>query len=322
MKGSSFCLKMTAVIAVFVAAALLCLCSGQGGAAVVYKAAMEGDPASLVILWEIRFPRVLMASGIGAALAVSGAIFQTILHNQLAEPYILGVSGGASLGFVAAYALWGWGIMTGAASFAGGLLTLAAVLWMGGNRGSYGLLLSGVMVNAFCGAVILLTVALLRTNELGRIMFWFLGDIGYVNCRQALQWLVFFCLTGILLICASHKLDLLLLGEDAAQCLGSGSRKFIFLILLSVTILVSGSVAAAGPIGFVGLVVPHVLRILAGSRHAILLPTSLAGGAAFLMLCDAIARMLPLQGELPIGVVTSFIGAPVFICMLSRKKSC
>ena len=176
------------------------------------------------------------------------------------------------------------------------------------------------MINAFCGSFILLTVALLRTNDLGRIMFWFLGDIGYVNCRQALHWLLFFCLTGILLMTASHKLDLLLLGDDAALCLGTGSRNFIFLMLFMVTILVSGSVAAAGPIGFVGLVVPHVLRMLAGSRHLILLPASLVCGAAFLMLCDAIARMLPLQGELPIGVVTSFIGAPVFIYLLSRKK--
>ena len=321
MKHLSFRFATTAMIVFFLAAALLSLCAGQGGAAVLYKAAMKCDPASLVIFWEIRVPRVLMASGIGAALAVSGAIFQTILHNQLAEPYILGVSGGASLGFVAGYALWGWGCMTGVASFVGGLLTLAAVFCTCRNRGSYGLLLSGVMINAFCGSFILLAVALLRTNDLGRIMFWFLGDIGYVNCRQALQWLLFFCLTGILLMTASHKLDLLLLGEDAALCLGTGSRNFIFLMLFMVTILVSGSVAAAGPIGFVGLVVPHVLRMLAGNRHIILLPASMVCGAAFLMLCDAIARMLPLKGELPIGVVTSFVGAPVFICLLSRKKT-
>lgn len=322
MKGLSFRMGIAAVIVFLAAAAILSLCAGQGGASVVCKAVMEHDPASLAIFWEIRFPRVLMAAGIGAALAVSGAIFQTILHNQLAEPYILGVSGGASLGFVTAYAIWGWGAMTGMAAFSGGLLTLAAVFCVGGNRGEYGLLLSGVMINAFCGSILLLAMALLHGNDLGRIMFWFLGDIGYVNCRQALQWLVFFCLTGFLLVGASHKLDLLLLGEDAALCLGAGSRNFILVMLLLVTVLVSGSVAAAGPIGFVGLVVPQVIRMLAGSRHIILLPASLACGAAFLMLCDAIARMLPLQGELPIGVVTSFIGAPVFICLLCRKKHC
>ncbi len=305
-------------LAALAAAILLGLCAGQGGFAVLRGALAGHDPTSLTILLDIRLPRVLMASGIGASLAVSGVIFQTVLHNQLAEPYILGISGGAALGFMAARICGAGLFWTCAATYAGGVLSLAAVLCAGLKRGSHGLLLSGVMVNSFCGALILLAVALADSSDLGRVMYWFLGDIGMTDRSRAWLWLLFFLALGIALTFASRRLDLLLLGDDAAECLGIRARRFLVCMLFGVTLLVSGSVAAAGPIGFVGLVVPHLLRMALGGRHGVLLPASLLSGACFLVLCDAAARMVLAQGELPAGVITAVIGAPLFIFLLAR----
>ena len=271
------------------------------------------------LLWEIRLPRVMMAAGIGAVLSISGLVFQTILGNPLAEPYILGISGGAAAGVVLGI-LWGVSLFWGDIfAFAGGMISLLALFLLGGRRGASSLLLAGVMINAFCGAVVLFLVSLLQHHNMGTVLCWYLGDLGAAGREQAFCWSGIF-LSGCLGLClCGHKLNLLLLGENTAKTLGLRVEIFIPAVLAAVSALVCAAVAAAGPLGFVGLVVPQIMRKVLGHDHRVLLPACMLGGAFFLVACDMFSRTLPSQGELPIGVITAMIGAPVFIALLRRS---
>lgn len=286
--------------------------------------AAPGD-AQWTIIWRLRFPRVLLATLVGAGLSLGGLVFQDILRNPLAEPYILGVSGGAAVGAIAGILL-GLAVFPGTAlmAFGGSLATLVIVLWLPLRRAVVQrevMLLAGVMVNALCGAVIMFLVSMSHDNRLQHILFWLMGDLSASETsRIPMVGLALLpCFGAIFLL--SHRMNLLLLGQEMAQTMGIDVRRLVLQLVTITSIMVGLIVSLSGLVGFVGLVVPHLLRLVLGSDHRILVPACILGGGAYLTTCDLLARMLPRQGELPVGVVTAFIGAPLFIYFLYRRKT-
>ena len=280
------------------------------------------DPVLSTIVWQIRLPRVVLAAAAGATLAAGGLIFQALLRNPLAEPYILGLSGGAAvgaiLGMMAGLAGFPWVALL---AFGGGLLTLLLVLAIAGERrdGRETLLLGGVMMNALCGSLIMLLLALSQDAQLRSILFWLMGDLSRIETSQ-LPLLLPLLPAMLLALLLARPLNLLLLGSDSAAALGVNVRRLSLLLLVLTSFMVGLVVSQAGLIGFVGLVVPHVFRLLLGPDHRLLLPACLLTGAAYLIFCDLIARTLPAGGELPVGIVTALIGAPLFIFLLWRSR--
>ena len=281
------------------------------------------DPMLHAIIWKIRVPRVLLAMSVGAALSLGGLVFQALLRNPLAEPYILGISGGAAIGAIIGILL-GLARFPGVAvvSFLGSLVTLGVLLAIAAGRtaGKESLLLSGVMVNAFCSALILFLVSLTQDSRLHNILFWLMGDLSQGDLLQA------GIIAAILLPCAgvlfrlASPMNLFLLGKEIAQTSGIQIRRLSAVLLIVTSVMVSVTVSQCGLIGFVGLVVPHILRLLLGPDHRILVPACFLGGATYMVLCDLLARTLPAQGEMPAGVVTAMIGAPIFILLLKRSE--
>jgi len=270
------------------------------------------------ILWELRLPRLLTAFAVGGLLALAGAWFQVMLGNPLAEPYVLGVAGSASVGAVGVLALLpasAVGMSLGAFAGAGvGIGVVMAFAHLGPGR----LLLAGVVLAAFWSAVIALLLALLPQGQLGAALNWMLGDLSAtvipVPLLLTLWALALAC--GLLL---AGPLDRLLLGEQHATALGTDVRRLRWQLLLVASAATAVAVTAAGTIGFVGLVVPHAMRLIFGSMHRAMLPASAIGGGMLLMLADTGARSIIAPAELPVGVITAFIGVPVFLWLLWRR---
>lgn len=281
------------------------------------------DPTLATILWQLRWPRVLVAMETGAALALGGLVFQALLRNPLAEPYILGTSGGAAVGAIAAILL-GFSRFpgVGTAAFFGSVLSLAAVLLLASGRAGLrrdALLLSGVMVNAFCGALILFFLSTTQDARLHTMLFWLMGDLSRADTAGAAR------LGGVLgagaavVFAMARPMNVMLMGRDAAESLGVSVRWMRVFLLGVTSVMVSAAVCAAGLLGFVGLAVPHGLRLLFGPDHRMLVLACLFGGGAYLVVCDAVARWLPRHGEMPAGVITALVGAPLFILLLRRS---
>lgn len=276
------------------------------------------------IIWQIRFPRVLLAALVGATLSLGGLVFQALLRNPLAEPYILGVSGGSAIGAII-------GIMAGFSrfpgvsltAFAGSMATLLLVLIMSTGKTILkkdSLLLSGVMINAFCSAIIMFLISMTHDAKLHNIMFWLMGDLSMSDIHQV-GILAAMLLPGfVLLFWLSHSMNLMLMGKEMAQSMGVNIKVITVTLLVSTSFMVSATVSNCGPLGFVGLVIPHLLRLLLGPDHRILVPACVLGGGAYMVICDLLARILPAHGELPAGVITALIGAPLFIYLLKRSK--
>ena len=283
----------------------------------------QADPVSAAIIWQIRLPRVVLAAAAGATLALGGLVFQALLRNPLAEPYILGISGGAAvgalLGMMAGFAPFPWVSLL---AFAGSMATLLLVLSLAGGRHAPGkdtLLLGGVMMNAFCGALIMLLLALADNTRLRHALFWLMGDLSQIG-REQLPLLLLLPPAMLLVLLLARPLNLLLMGQESAAAMGVNVRA-VSLTLLAVTSFMVGIVVSqAGLIGFVGLVVPHTFRLLVGPDHRLLIPACLLGGAAYLIGCDLLARVLPAGGEMPVGIVTALIGAPLFIFLLWKSR--
>jgi len=283
-----------------------------------------GDSVLTTIIWKIRLPRVILASLVGATLSLGGLVFQALLRNPLAEPYILGISGGAAIGAIVGILMGlsrfpGVGLM----AFLGSILTLALILVMSSGRTILkkdSLLLSGVMVNAFCSAIIMFLVSMTQDSRLHNIIFWLMGNLSMSTERQIWILAVMLIPCFILLFWFSNTMNLLLLGRESAQAMGVNIKAVTVLLLVVSSFMVSGTVAHVGLLGFVGLVVPHLLRILLGPDHRVLVPACILGGGAFMVLCDLLARTLPDQGEMPAGVITAMIGAPLFIYLLKRSS--
>jgi iron complex transport system permease protein len=288
------------------------------------------------IFWTIRVPRVLAGFGAGAALAVSGALMQLLTRNALADPYVLGVAGGASVGALGAMlaaaggglVLSEWGVALGAAAGAAlasallfGLLwgRLAAQAVAPGNDAPTALLLVGVMIGSGCSAVVSLILTLADEGQLRGMVFWLLGDL-----NGATQWqIVWVALALALLIVwpTAHHLDWMARGDAWAATLGVAVGRRRRGVLLAASIATGAAVATAGAIGFVGLVVPHALRLLGVRAAPLLLPASALGGGAFVVLADAVARTAVAPLQLPVGVLAAAVGVPTFIAMLLRRPA-
>jgi iron complex transport system permease protein len=276
------------------------------------------------ILWQIRFPRVVLAALVGATLSLGGLVFQALLHNPLAEPYILGISGGAAVGAIIGILL-GLAPFPGVASlaFLGSMGVMGVVIFLtpqetGGGKNA--LLLSGVMVNALCTALILFFVTITQDSRLHNILHWLMGDLSVALPQQifGLGLLLLPCYLIVFLM--ARPLNLLYLGEEQASYLGLAVPTVTYILLGVTSLMLSATVCQSGLVGFVGLVVPHLLRLWLGPEHRILVPACILGGGAYLVWCDLLARVLPSQGELPVGVITALIGAPLFIFLLQRSR--
>ena len=280
-----------------------------------------GSEAS-VIVRDIRLPRILLAMLVGAALAVSGTGLQALLRNPLADPYILGVSSGAALGAI--LALWIGGRMASATpitAFVGAVLTMSWVYMLGrraGRLSSYTLLLAGVVTASFLSAMILFVLTLLSTRDVRGTAFWLMGDLSVVTDTQIKFIAPAIIIAIIALYAFSKDLNVLLLGETEAAHLGVNVVLVETAVYLIASVLTGLAVSVSGAIGYLGLLVPHLGRMLVGNDHRALIPAAAFGGAIMLVLSDTLARTVVSPAELPVGAVTAVAGAPVFIYLLRR----
>lgn len=324
--------RRTLVVLALLWIAALALAPLLGSTGVSPAAALEPDSTAATIVWELRLPRVLLALLAGGALAVSGMGFQTLFRNALAEPYTLGVAGGAALGAVLALRWtpeWlspggGFGFTAvAAASFAGALGATALVVGLALRRRGVEtatLLLAGIAVSFSCSALILFIQYLSDSTQTFRMVRWMMGGLAVVGFREVL-WLAPWVVAGALVLMALRwDLNLLLTGEELAASRGVDLGRMRLAILGATSLMVGAMVAVTGPIGFVGLMVPHMLRRWAGSDHLFLTPACLLGGGVFLTLCDLVARTVMAPAELPVGVLTALLGGPFFLWLLLRRR--
>ncbi len=282
-----------------------------------------------LILYQFRLPRLLIAATVGAALAVAGVVMQGLLQNPLASPDVIGVSAGASLGAVlsfilglASYSLWAIPLF----AFIGSSLVLSIVYWLGYQHGKTAiadLLLIGIAINALCGALtgLLISQAWAAPQIAEEILFWLMGSLEGRQWWHVSIMLPSFGIAYFIILCFQRELDLLLFGQESAAALGVDVEKIKWILLFATTLLTASAVAVSGVIGFIGLIIPHTVRLLIGSQHRYLLPASACIGATFLMLMDLLARTLQSPQELRVGILTAFIGAPFFLFLLIRQRT-
>lgn len=287
----------------------------------------EAPNVDFQIFLFIRLPRVFLACIVGAALACSGVVFQAILRNPLADPYILGISSGAGLGSMLAVlagwtgAFWGLSPMM-AAAFIGAMLTVWLVWAIGrvtGRRHVTGLLLAGVVVNAFFSAMIMFLNSIADARELQTTIFWLMGAFAEFSCVLPLMASAFIVIAGIIVLTMmSGRLNILSFGAEDAQSMGVSVERTTFISFACAALITSIAVSLSGLIGFVGLIVPHAVRLVAGPDHRQLIPLSAIIGAAFLVAADTVARVAVANELLPVGVVTALAGGPFFLFLLIR----
>ena len=277
------------------------------------------------ILLNLRLPRIILAGAAGMALAQCGAVFQSVLRNPLAEPFILEISSGAALGAVIAIVAGFSGYLTvSLAAFLGAILSVAVILGFarrGKRVGTNTLLLCGVVLNAFFVSIIMFFISTTTDQTLHSILFWLYGDLSSARYGQAAVILPVSVGGGVVLLAYARHLNLFTAGEDAALYLGLEVERTKYALLLISSLLTGVVVSVSGIIGFVGLIVPHLIRMAFGSDHRLLLPASAFFGAFFLIAADTLSRTLIAPAELPVGVITAFLGAPFFIVLLSRRRS-
>ncbi|HYN19451.1 MAG TPA: iron ABC transporter permease [Thermoanaerobaculia bacterium] len=294
-----------------------------GSQPVSLESVWRGEPTAAAIFWQLRLPRVLLALLAGAGLAVSGLAFQTLFRNELAEPYTLGIATGAALGAVLSLRLEEAGLMLGMplvslASFAGALSATAIVVGLAWRRkGSTAtLLLAGIAVSLSCSALILFLQYLSDSTQTFRMVRWMMGGLSVVGYSEVL-WTAPWVLGGAgVLLALRWDLNLLLTGEELAASRGVDLVRLRLRVLAVAALMIGALVAVAGPIGFVGLMVPHMLRRWVGHDLLLLAPACLLGGGAFLATCDVAARTIMAPAELPVGVLTALLGGPFFLWLL------
>ncbi len=287
----------------------------------------RSDATTRAILVDVRLSRIVLAAIVGAALSGAGAAFQAVLRNPLADPYILGVSGGAALG--ATLVTTTAGLAPGdvpfarpAAAFAGAVLTLAVLFRLArlrGRTGSMALLLAGVVLNAFDSAVILFLITVGDPARFQGTLAFLVGSIVPLPWG-AIAVVAAFVMAGLaLLFLLSHRLNLLAFGEETAGHLGLDVERTTWQVVISASLVTAAAVSFTGLVGFVGLIVPHAARAALGPDHRVLVPASALGGAAFLVLADAGARTVAAPVELPVGVITALVGCPLFLALFLRR---
>ncbi|EFC2311203.1 vitamin B12 ABC transporter permease BtuC [Escherichia coli] len=300
-------------------ALLLSLCAGE-------QWISPGDwftPRGELFLWQIRLPRTLAVLLVGAALAISGAVMQALFENPLAEPGLLGVSNGAGVGLIAAVLLGqgqlpNWAL--GLCAIAGALIiTLILLRFARRHLSTSRLLLAGVALGIICSALMTWAIYFSTSVDLRQLMYWMMGGFGGVDWRQS--WLMLALIPVLLWICCqSRPMNMLALGEISARQLGLPLWFWRNVLVAATGWMVGVSVALAGAIGFIGLVIPHILRLCGLTDHRVLLPGCALAGASALLLADIVARLALAAAELPIGVVTATLGAPVFIWLLLKAR--
>ena len=285
----------------------------------------EGPAVDIVL--GIRLPRVVLALLVGACLAVSGVVFQALLRNPLADPFILGISGGAALGGIAVLSLGsliGLGLYAvPPAAFAGGLAATALLYLFGGLGARFSsthLLLTGVVFNSISSAAIVFLASAAGLMESASIFVWLIGSLA--STRTALTvWVAAFLLIGFgVAWLLARSLDVLALGDETALQLGIDIERHKRWLLGATALMVAAAVSVSGLIGFVGLIVPHLLRLVVGSEHRLLVPAAALGGGAFLALCDTLARTALDGRELPVGAITALVGGPFFLVLLRSTQ--
>lgn len=276
-----------------------------------------------LIVFSIRLPRIVLAMLVGAALGVAGAAYQALLRNPLADPYVLGVSSGAALGAILSLALAERvAIATPLAAFAGAAATIAVVYFLGRHGGQlapYTLLLAGVITASFLSALIIFLMNFLSGRDLRGAAYWLMGDLSNAS-PLGLGWVFGLTLLAIGVVYAvAGDLNLLLAGEPEAAQLGVDVRRTKLVVYLAASLATAVAVSVSGAIGYMGLLVPHLVRLLFGSDYRLLIPATALTGAVVLLTADTFARTLIAPSELPVGAVTAVVGAPVFIYLLRRR---
>lgn len=322
-------LRYLGLVALFIATLVVGIRLGSvglGTGEIIAALLGRGDPTTSAIIGGLRLPRVVLAALCGAALALSGTTYQALLRNALAEPWILGVSSGAAIGAVAATVLgpsaFGpWAVP--ASAFAGSILAMLLVLRVAQVAGQVldrrTLLLAGVVVGAFANAIILLFLTFSDADSFRAAVFWMMGSLSGATWPRVVLLAVPLLVCGLALFGLARALDALSIGEPTALALGVPVERVKYLAFGLASLLAAIAVSVSGVIGFVGLIVPHAIRLVWGSAHRHLLPGAALLGATFLVLADAAARTLAAPMELPIGALTALIGVPLFVLLLRRS---
>jgi iron complex transport system permease protein len=281
-----------------------------------------GEPMPMMIVRTLRLPRVVLAAIVGGALGMSGAALQGTMRNPLAEPYLLGISGGAAVGAVVATALGIEATFLPAAAFFGAALAVAATFVVARAAGGRGdprvLLMAGVVVGAFANAAIMIALANAPANTVRSAVWWMMGSVADASWSSIAILFAYVLVGGVILIGLGRQIDVLALGEEAAAGLGVDVDRAMRWVFVTASLLAAATVAAAGLIGFVGLVVPHLVRAMGENRHRPLLTGSALTGAALVVVADVLGRTLRPPAELPLGAVTAVIGVPFFLAKLRR----
>lgn len=279
------------------------------------------------ILFDIRVPRTLFAFVVGSGLALCGMVFQAMFHNPLATPFTLGVASGASFGAAItvllgfSFSILGFDAVT-LGAFLGALLAISFVYGVSQFRYGFSgetLLLTGVATSLFFSSLILFTQYLGHINDSFRIMRWLMGSLSITGYQQLIQLLPIVALFSAIVIWLSRELNLLMAGDDIAVSRGVAVKRVRYLLFFITSFCVGGIVALCGPIGFVGMMVPHICRLLIGTDHRWLIPSTLMFGGGFLILCDTVARLVIAPAELPVGIITTLLGGPFFLWLLVRS---
>jgi iron complex transport system permease protein len=320
--------RLVLVVGVLAAAVVgaLVLAALVGVEAIDWRAALLPDTPDHTIVVRARLGRALLGAAVGGALAVAGVTYQTLVRNPLAEPYVLGVSSGAAVGAAAAiFGGAGQGVLVAISAFAGALGALALVYRLGVVRGKlvpHVALLAGVVFNAFSWAVIVMLAALARPGTTAEMLIWIMGSLSPPDwARLGLAAAGIAAAVGVL-VALAPRMNALALGDEGAHSVGIDVRRTRKLLLVTASLLTAIAVAAAGPIGFVGIIVPHICRLSLGADHRLLIPACALGGAAFLSVCDTLTRLafVPLGNEPPISVLTALLGGPFFLVLLWQRR--
>ena len=283
----------------------------------------ELDDTQRAIFFDIRLPRVLLGACVGASLATAGAALQALLRNPLAEPYLLGVSNGAALGTMLAFVFFEQFIFARPLmAFAGAALATFTVYQMARSRAGMNverLVLSGVIVTTLLSSVIVLMTSLLDAARLRGFTFWLLGDLSQATMNGFYLTLFSVVVGSLVLTSQARPLNLMMIGERDALDYGVEVGRVRMIVFAMASLLVGSAVAASGSVGYVGLIVPHLVRLAIGSDNRLVVPMSAIAGAIFVVLADTVARVAIAPRELPVGAITALIGAPVFIYLLNRS---
>jgi iron complex transport system permease protein len=293
------------------------------------SSAISTDYGMIVI--DIRLPRILLAIFVGASLSVAGTSFQALLRNPLADPYVLGVSSGAALGAVLALIIEPHiavppgvaALLTPLGAFLGAAATIASVYVLGRREGRLDtntLLLAGIITASFLSAIIIFLMTTLVSRDLHGMQFWLMGDLS-IALQRNLRWIlgVTFAITAAAIYTTAGDLNLLLSGEKEAMHLGVDVPRVRLVVYIAASILTGLAVSVSGAIGYIGLLVPHVMRWIFGSDHRVLIPTAAFGGAIALVIADTLARTVVAPAEIPVGAMTALAGAPLFIYLLRKR---